>query len=85
MIRKAITQSHLVCHLAKKSFMKWAWSVRQVSEVTGQEVIIRSELDQLDKYQKLLDSSVITQDEYDELKGKIDIKELWANSEHYCN
>ena len=45
----------------------------------GRKVNIRSELiSQLDKWHKLLDSNVITQNEYDELKGKIlsDIKEL---------
>ena len=45
----------------------------------GRKVNIRSELiNQLDKWHKLLDSNVITQSEYDELKGKIlsDIKEL---------
>ena len=56
---------------------KWATLSSGVSP--GRKVNIRSELiNQLDKWHKLLDSSVITQDEYDELKGKIlsDIKEM---------
>ena len=45
----------------------------------GRKVNIWSELiNQLDKWHKLLDSSMSTQNEYDKLKGKIlsDIKEL---------
>ena len=45
----------------------------------GWKINIRSDLiNQLDKWHKLLDSSVITQEEYDALKGKIlsDINEL---------
>ena len=45
----------------------------------GRKVNIRSELiNQLDKWHRLLDSGVVSKEEYDELKGKIlsDIKEL---------